>query len=112
MFVDRKINAYDIGIFDKAGFFYLKKRKTRRDVKMAEMVAEMKIVESADFLFGYANGDRVMISNTAEQISAFIVKHRFDKACSFSRRLPYGEYQCGTMNTEFLQSSYWSEALG
>lgn len=46
---------------------------------MAEMVAEMKIVESADFLFGYANGDRVMISNTAEQISAFIVKHRFDK---------------------------------
>lgn len=39
---------------------------------------EMKLVQSSDFVFGYAKGDRVMVANTAEQISAFIMKHRFE----------------------------------
>ena len=42
-------------------------------------MAEMKLVQTADFLFGYANGDRFMVTNNAEQISAFIMKHQFEK---------------------------------
>jgi hypothetical protein len=30
----------------------------------------------ADFLYGYVDGDRYMVSNTVEQICAFIMKHR------------------------------------
>lgn len=29
-----------------------------------------------DFLYGYVNGERVMVANTTEQIAAFIMKHR------------------------------------
>lgn len=31
-----------------------------------------------DFLYGYANGDRVQIANTVEQICAFIMAHHMD----------------------------------
>lgn len=38
----------------------------------------MKIVNSAEYLYGYANNERVLIKNTTEQICAFIMVHRLE----------------------------------
>jgi len=36
-----------------------------------------QIETGVEFLYGYANGEQVLIENNVEQICAFIMKHRF-----------------------------------
>lgn len=62
-----------------------------------------------DFLYGYAKGERIPISNNVEQICAFIMKHRLDsvKIVSILDELEI-ETSMGFLmycrNQEFLQS--------
>lgn len=37
----------------------------------------MNMTYVGEFVFGYVNGEQVMVTNTPEQIAAFIVEHRF-----------------------------------
>ncbi|PLS19108.1 hypothetical protein CVD28_01490 [Bacillus sp. M6-12] len=39
---------------------------------------EKTVIGFGDFLYGYVNGDRYMVSNTVEQICAFIMKYRLN----------------------------------
>lgn len=40
-------------------------------------MSEMKLV-NGEFVLGYANGEQVGITNSTEQICAFIMKHRWE----------------------------------
>lgn len=42
-------------------------------------MAEMRIVEGTNYIYGYADGEQFLVTNSTEQICAFLMKYRWNK---------------------------------